>query len=229
MGQRVLVVEDEADIRDLVCHALQRAGYQGIPAESVENAQSLVESSPPDLLILDWMLPGLSGIDYARRLRRSEPTKSMPIIMLSAKGDSEDKVKGLDAGIDDYLSKPFSQKELIARVKAVLRRTRTEVNEEGMVQVDGLAVDTVSHIVSANGETLSLSLLEFNLLHFFLTHQGRVYSRAQLLDNVWGHDRFVEERTVDVHVRRLRKALEQTGHDRLIKTVRGVGYRCTSN
>ena len=173
MVHRVLVVEDETDIRDLVCHALEAAGYQGIPAESVENAQPLVESNPPDLLILDWMLPGQSGIDFARRLRRTEPTKSMPIIMLSAKGDAEDKVKGLDAGIDDYLAKPFSQKELIARVKAVLRRTNREIGEDGTVQVEGLAVDTVSHMVSANGQVLSLSLLEFNLLHFFLTHQGR--------------------------------------------------------
>ena len=184
----------------------------------------LVAEALPDVVLLDWMLPGLSGIQYARRLRSEERTTGLPIIMLTARSDEHDKVSGLDAGADDYLTKPFSPRELQARIKAVLRRRAPQMTEDS-VEIAGLRIDPVTHRVSGNNQSLELGPTEFRLLHFFMTHAERVHSRTMLLDQVWGDHVFVEERTVDVHIRRLRAALEISGHDRLIQTVRGSGYR----
>lgn len=184
----------------------------------------LVAEALPDVVLLDWMLPGLSGIQYARRLRSEERTNDLPIIMLTARSDEHDKVSGLDAGADDYLTKPFSPRELQARIKAVLRRRAPQMTEDS-VEIAGLRIDPVTHRVSGNNQALELGPTEFRLLHFFMTHAERVHSRTMLLDQVWGDHVFVEERTVDVHIRRLRAALEASGHDRLIQTVRGTGYR----
>jgi two-component system phosphate regulon response regulator PhoB len=193
-------------------------------ADSAEQAAHRVNETLPDLVLLDWMLPGMSGIQYARRLRSMERTRDLPIIMLTARSEEHDKVAGLEAGADDYLAKPFSPRELLARIKAVLRRRAPQMTEDN-VEVDGLRLDPLTHRVSGNGRTLELGPTEFRLLHFFMTHAERVHSRAALLDQVWGDHVFVEERTVDVHIRRLRAALEASGHDRLIQTVRGSGYR----
>jgi len=184
----------------------------------------LVTETLPDVVLLDWMLPGMSGIQYARSLRSAERTHDLPIIMLTARSEEHDKIAGLEAGADDYLTKPFSPRELLARIKAVLRRRAPQMTED-CVEVEGLRIDPVTHRVSGNGRTLDLGPTEFRLLHFFMTHAERVHSRTQLLDQVWGDHVFVEERTVDVHIRRLRASLELTGHDHLIQTVRGSGYR----
>jgi two-component system phosphate regulon response regulator PhoB len=193
-------------------------------ADSAEDAGRLVGETLPDIVLLDWMLPGMSGIQYARRLRSEERTQDLPIIMLTARSEEHDKVAGLEAGADDYLTKPFSPRELLARIKAVLRRRAPQMTED-CVEVEGLRMDPVTHRVTGNSQPLDLGPTEFRLLHFFMTHAERVHSRAQLLDQVWGDHIFVEERTVDVHIRRLRVSLEATGHDRLIQTVRGTGYR----
>ena len=224
MSATILVVEDEPSIQELIAASLQHAGHLVLRADSAEQALQLVNETLPDVVLLDWMLPGLSGIQCARRLRAAERTSGLPIIMLTARGAEHDKVAGLEAGADDYLTKPFSPRELLARIKAVLRRRAPQMTED-CVDVDGLRVDPVSHRVHGNGQSLELGPTEFRLLHFFMTHAERVHSRAQLLDQVWGDHIFVEERTVDVHIRRLRSALEATGHDRLIQTVRGSGYR----
>jgi two-component system phosphate regulon response regulator PhoB len=178
----------------------------------------------PDLILLDWMLPGESGLDMARSLKDDTQTSQIPIIMLTARGEEDDRVRGLDVGADDYITKPFSPREMMARVKAVLRRTAPTLTE-APVEVEGLRVDPVSHRVFANGNGVELGPTEFRLLHFLMTHPERVFTRAQLLDNVWGANVYVEERTVDVHVRRLRRELTETGHDALVQTVRGAGYR----
>jgi two-component system phosphate regulon response regulator PhoB len=197
-------------------------------AENAEIAQSIVEGQLPDLILLDWMLPGMSGVRYARKLRTDERTKEIPIIMLTARTDEGDKVEGLETGADDYITKPFSPKELMARIKAVMRRRAPQLTND-TVEIGGLRLDPATHRLwgTVDGQAVALDLgpTEFRLLHFFMTHAERVHSRAQLLDQVWGDHVFVEERTVDVHIRRLRKALEPTGHDRLIETVRGSGYR----
>lgn len=224
MSATVLVVEDEPSIQELIAASLQRAGHRVLRADTAEDAGRLVGDTLPDLVLLDWMLPGMSGIQYARRLRSEERTQDLPIIMLTARSEEHDKVAGLEAGADDYLTKPFSPRELLARIKAVLRRRAPQMTED-CVEVEGLRVDPVTHRVTGNGQALELGPTEFRLLHFFMTHAERVHSRSQLLDQVWGDHIFVEERTVDVHIRRLRVALEQTGHDRLIQTVRGTGYR----
>lgn len=224
MAGTVLLIEDEAAIREMVGLALGRAGYTVRQAESAEQADPSIKEQMPDLLLLDWMLPGLSGADYARRLKRDPTTKDLPIIMLTAKGEEQDKIRGLELGADDYVTKPFSPRELIARIKAVLRRTVPTASDD-RIEVDGLALDPVSHRVAAGDTTLEMGPTEFRLLHFFMTHPERVFSRGQLLDNVWGTNVYVEERTVDVHIRRLRKSLSQTQHERLIQTVRGAGYR----
>lgn len=224
MSATVLVVEDEPSIQELIAASLQRAGHVVLRADSAEDAGRLVRETLPDVVLLDWMLPGMSGIQYARRLRSEERTQDLPIIMLTARSEEHDKVAGLEAGADDYLTKPFSPRELLARIKAVLRRRAPQMTED-CVEVEGLRMDPVTHRVTGNGQTLDLGPTEFRLLHFFMTHAERVHSRAQLLDQVWGDHIFVEERTVDVHIRRLRVSLEQTGHDRLIQTVRGTGYR----
>ena len=224
MPANVLVVEDEPAIQELIAASLQHAGHRVLRADSAEAAIPLVSETLPDVVLLDWMLPGMSGIQYARRLRTDERTRDLPIIMLTARSEEHDKVAGLDAGADDYLTKPFSPRELQARIKAVLRRRAPQMTED-CVDAEGLRVDPVTHRVTGIGKALDLGPTEFRLLHFFMTHAERVHSRAQLLDQVWGDHIFVEERTVDVHIRRLRVSLEETGHDRLIQTVRGSGYR----
>ncbi|MDO9372228.1 MAG: phosphate regulon transcriptional regulator PhoB [Gammaproteobacteria bacterium] len=224
MTNRILVVEDEAAISEMVGLALARAGYEYDIAHDAEQALALIAQQPPLLIVLDWMLPGLSGIDLARRVKREERTRAIPIIMLTARGEEADKVRGLEVGADDYLTKPFSLSELLARIKAVLRRTAPQATDD-VIEVEGLRLDPVSHVVTGHGRALAMGPTEFRLLHFFMSHAGRVYSRNQLLDLVWGSNVYVGERTVDVHIRRLRKVLEQHGHDTLIQTVRGSGYR----
>ena len=224
MPATILVVEDEPAIQELIAAALQHAGHRVMRAFSAEEAAGLVNATLPDMALIDWMLPGMSGLQYARRLRGDERTRDLPIILLTARGEEQDKVAGLEAGADDYLTKPFSPRELAARIKAVLRRRAPQMTED-CVEVDGLRVDPATHRVSGNGRQLELGPTEFRLLHFFMTHPERVFNRTLLLDQVWGDHVFVEERTVDVHIRRLRAVLEATGHDRLIQTVRGSGYR----
>ncbi len=224
MPANILLVEDEPAIQELIVTSLTRAGYGVTRAEDAETAQRLMRESLPDLVLLDWMLPGMSGIEFARRLRAEDRTRTIPIIMLSARGEEQDQVSGLEVGADDYVAKPFSPRELAARIKAVLRR-RTPQATEDVVALGGLRLDPVAHRVSAGEHVLALGPTEFRLLHFLMTHPERVHSRAKLLDQVWGDHVFVEERTVDVHIRRLRSALEASGCDVLIQTVRGSGYR----
>ena len=224
MPATVMVVEDEPAIQELVSFNLKQAGHNVVPAQSVEQAQRLIKEAIPDLILLDWMLPGVSGIDFARRLKSEGYTKDIPIIMLTARGEEQDRIRGLETGADDYVSKPFSPRELMARIKAVLRRRAPQMIDEP-VEAAGLRLDPATHRVTGNGAALDLGPTEFRLLHFLMTHPERVHSRTQLLDQVWGNQVFVEERTVDVHIRRLRKALEGTKHDVLIQTVRGSGYR----
>jgi two-component system phosphate regulon response regulator PhoB len=228
MSATILVVEDEPAIRELIAYNLRQAGHQPLCAESAEQALRLVSNALPDLVLLDWMLPGASGIEVARRLRGDKRTSTIPIIMLTARSEEQDKLLGLDTGADDYITKPFSPRELNARIKAVLRRRAPQMTDD-VVEISGLRLDPVDHRVTGNGENISLGPTEFRLLHFLLTHPERVHSRAQLLDNVWGDHVFVEERTVDVHIRRLRKALEPERMDRLIQTVRGTGYRLSAS
>jgi two-component system phosphate regulon response regulator PhoB len=223
----LLVVEDESAIRDMVGFSLERAGFNWSGASDVSEADSQINTRQPDLIILDWMLPGISGVDFARRIRRNAATKDIPIIMLTARSEEDDRIRGLDAGADDYISKPFSPRELIARVKAVLRRSSSD-EPETILQINGLRLDAVSHRVSIENEAVEMGPTEFRLLHFFMTHPERVYSRSQLLDNVWGNNVYIEDRTVDVHIRRLRKVLAVHGYDTLIQTVRGAGYRLSA-
>jgi len=227
MPGRILIVEDEQAIREMVCLALSQGGYDCLEAANTNEAQQRILEGLPDLILLDWMLPGMSGIDYARKLRRDKLTQGVPVIMLTARTQEEDKVRGLDTGADDYITKPFSTRELIARIKALLRRTAPQATDEP-VEVRGLALDPVTHRVQAGDIKLELGPMEFRLLHFFMTHPERVHSRERILDSVWGNNVYVEERTVDVHIRRLRKALTPSGHDRLIQTVRGAGYRLSA-
>ncbi len=227
MEKTVLIVDDEAPIRDMLRVALEMSDFRCLEAGDAQRAHSLVLDQKPDLILLDWMLPGTSGIELARRLKREELTSSIPIVMLTAKGEEDNKVQGLDVGADDYITKPFSPRELIARLRAVLRRADA-LHASDPIIVDGLCLDPASHRVSINGQPVQMGPTEYRLLEFFLTHQERVYSRSQLLDHVWGGNVYVEERTVDVHIRRLRKALELEGHDRLVQTVRGAGYRFSS-
>jgi two-component system, OmpR family, phosphate regulon response regulator PhoB len=224
MAATILVVEDEPAIQELIAYNLKQAGHQPLRADNAEQALNLVANALPDLVLLDWMLPGLSGIEFARRLRADKRTRAIPIIMLTARSDEQDKLQGLETGADDYITKPFSPRELNARIKAVLRRRAPEMTDD-MVQLGGLKLDPASHRVTGNGDPVDLGPTEFRLLHFLMTHAERVHSRTQLLDQVWGDHVFVEERTVDVHIRRLRKALEPTKLDGLVQTVRGTGYR----
>ena len=223
MSATVLVVEDEPQIQELIAINLEHLGHRVQRATSAEEAETAIRAALPDVLILDWMLPGESGLSFARRLQTDERTRDLPILMLTARAMEQDKISGLEAGADDYLTKPFSPRELAARIKAVLRRRAPQLSDD-VVEVEGLRLDPTSHRVTAGDHRLTLSPAEFKLLHFLLTHPGRVYSRAQLLDQVWGDHVYIEERTVDVHIRRLRKALEPSSHDRLIDTVRGAGY-----
>ena len=224
MQKKILIVEDEPAIRDMVAFALSRAGMEPVHAADTRAAQDAIMSKVPDLILLDWMLPGVSGLDFARRLRRDDLTRDVPIIMLTARGEENDRVGGLDAGVDDYVVKPFSTRELIARIKAVMRRSQSET-EEGTVELGGLRIDGAAHRVYAGERPVPIGPTEYRLLHFFMTHAERVYTRGQLLDHVWGGNVYVEERTVDVHIRRLRKTLEPFALDGLVQTVRGAGYR----
>ncbi len=227
MPGRILIVEDEQAIREMVCLALSQGGYDCQEAADANEAQQRILAGLPDLILLDWMLPGMSGIDYARKLRREKLTQGVPVIMLTARSQEEDKVRGLDTGADDYITKPFSTRELLARIKALLRRSAPQATDEP-VEVRGLALDPVPPRVHSGEIKLELGPMEFRLLHFFMTHAERVHSRERILDSVWGNNVYVEERTVDVHIRRLRKALTPSGHDSLVQTVRGAGYRLSA-
>ncbi|MGM0525169.1 MAG: phosphate regulon transcriptional regulator PhoB [Pseudomonadota bacterium] len=224
MSRRILIVEDEAPIREMLSFVMEQHGYQAVEAKDFDSAVSRITEPYPDMVLLDWMLPGGSGIQLAKKLKNDDFTRNIPIIMLTARGEEEDKIKGLEVGADDYITKPFSPKELMARMRAVFRRVAPTVLDEPL-DFDGLKLDPVSHRISVNEHSVDMGPTEFKLLHFFMTHPERVYSREQLLDHVWGTNVYVEDRTVDVHIRRLRKALTEHGFDRLIQTVRGVGYR----
>jgi two-component system phosphate regulon response regulator PhoB len=228
MAATVLVVEDEPAIQELISYNLQQAGHQAMRAGSAEDALNIMRHALPDLVLVDWMLPGLSGMELAKRIKADKRTKTVPIIMLTARAAEEDKLAGLETGADDYITKPFSPRELNARVKAVLRRRAPQMTDD-LVEVESLRLDPASHRITGDGQTIDLGPTEFRLLHFLMTHPERVHSRTQLLDQVWGDHVFVEERTVDVHIRRLRKALEPSEHDQLIQTVRGAGYRLSAN
>ena len=224
VSKTILIVDDEAPIRDMLRVALEMAEYSCLEAGDAQSAHAIIVDQKPDLIILDWMMPGTSGMELARRLKRDQLTSETPIIMLTAKGEEDNKIQGLEAGADDYITKPFSPRELVARLKAVLRRTDSLSTGDPIV-VDGLRLDPSSHRVTIGETPVQMGPTEYRLLEFFLTHQERVYTRNQLLDHVWGGNVYVEERTVDVHIRRLRKALTLEGHDRFIQTVRGAGYR----
>jgi len=223
----ILVVEDEAAIREMLSFTLERAGFRVTEAGDTREATEKLNADLPDLVLLDWMLPGISGVEFARRLRGEERTRDLPVIMLTARGEEESKLRGFEVGVDDYVTKPFSTHELVARIRAVLRRSSAEKTTEAeeVIEIEGMTLDTVGHRVSINGQLVNLGPTEFRLLHFFMAHAERVYSRDQLLDQVWGSQVYIEDRTVDVHIRRLRKALEPYGFDRYIQTVRGAGYR----
>ena len=228
MQKRILIVDDEPAIRDMVAYALRKGDFDPVLAGDAREAQAAISERVPDLILLDWMLPGTSGLELARRWRRVALTRDIPIIMLTARGEENDRVGGLEAGVDDYVVKPFSARELLARIRAVMRRSR-EDDEDGSVQVGGLRIDGAAHRVFADGSAgptpVHIGPTEYRLLHFFMTHPERVYSRSQLLDHVWGGSVYVEERTVDVHIRRLRKTLEPHRLDPMVQTVRGSGYR----
>ena len=224
MSRTIMLVEDEAPIREMLKIVLEQAGFSVNEAEDFDIALEKVVEPYPDLVLLDWMLPGGSGVQLARKLKEHEFTRDIPIIMLTARGEEEDKVRGLEAGADDYITKPFSPKELVARIKAVMRRVTPTASDE-LINFAGLVLDPISHRVSANDDLVDMGPTEFKLLHFFMAHAERVFSREQLLDNVWGTNVYVEDRTVDVHIRRLRKAISAHGHDSMIQTVRGAGYR----
>ena len=227
MPANILVVEDEPAIQELLALNITQAGHNPIRALSVEIAQNLMRETIPDLILLDWMLPGMNGLDFARKLKSDSLTKSIPIIMLTARGDEYDKVRGLEVGADDYVTKPFSPRELNARIKAVLRRRAPQMTDDP-IEINGLRLDPTSHRVTGNQKSIDLGPTEFRLLHFFMTNAERVHTRSQLLDKVWGDRVFVEDRTVDVHIRRLRNALAVSGHQDLIQTVRGSGYRLSA-
>ncbi|MCY4467128.1 MAG: phosphate regulon transcriptional regulator PhoB [Thiotrichales bacterium] len=224
MGRYILLVEDEAAIREMVQHALSRAGFETRAVADAVHADREIERCPPGLILLDWMLPGISGLEYARRLRRDDATRNIPLIMLTAKGEEGDKLSGFEAGADDFVVKPFSVKELVARIGAVLKRS-TPAGADDPLEIDGLRLDPRSHRISCRGEPIRTGPTEFRMLRFFMSHPDRVYTRSQLLDRVWGRDVYIEERTVDVHIRRLRKALAAHGFDRFVQTVHGTGYR----
>lgn len=223
---KILIVDDEAAIREMISMALEVAGYRWQEADNAQSAHSKIVDERPDLVLLDWMMPGTSGLELARRLKRDESTREIPLIMLTAKSEEDNKIQGLDAGADDYITKPFSTRELISRVNAVLRRTQGDRSK--VIKIEGLAIDPVSHRITADEQAVEMGPTEYRLLEFFMTHQDRAYSRAQLLDQVWGGSVYVEDRTVDVHIRRLRKALEPHRYDHLVQTVRGTGYRFSS-
>jgi two-component system phosphate regulon response regulator PhoB len=226
-ARHILIVEDEAAIREMVGFALRRAGFELAEAANGQEAQIKIGEQLPDVILMDWMLPDISGIELVRRLKRDELTQEIPIIVLTARSEEDDKIYGLDSGADDYVTKPFSPKELVARIKAVLRRGKNDQSD--LLQIGGLQLDSGSHRVLAGEQEIQIGPTEYRLLKFFMTHQDRVYSRAQLLDHVWGRNAYVEDRTVDVHVLRLRKLLKPYKIDTMIQTVRGAGYRFSEN
>jgi two-component system phosphate regulon response regulator PhoB len=223
-SKRILIVEDEKPIRDMIAFGLKRAGFEVLEAQDCATAQACVADHFPDLMLVDWMLPDTSGLELTRWMKRKADTREVPIIMLTARAEEQDKIRGLEGGADDYVTKPFSARELLARINAVLRRSNGS-SEDEQLNAEGLVLDRASHRVRADDIEVSLGPTEFRLLSFFMAHPERVYSRSQLLDRVWGGNVYVEDRTVDVHIRRLRKALEPKAYDRFIQTVRGAGYR----
>lgn len=223
-AKQILIVEDERPIREMIAFGLRRAGYEIREAVDAHSARSSIANQRPDLVLMDWMLPDMSGLELTRALKRDRDTQDLPIIMLTARSEEHDKVSGLEGGADDYMTKPFSARELLARINAVLRRAG-QASGEQVIEAEGLVLDAAGQRVTAGTQTVQLGPTEYRLLSFFMTHPERVYSRAQLLDRVWGGNVYVEERTVDVHIRRLRKALEAFKYDRFIQTVRGSGYR----
>ena len=227
MSNVVLVIEDEQEVREMLSFSLSRSGFEVWEAASAEEALRRLEGPLPSLLIIDWMLPGMSGVDLARRLRRDEQTSSLPIIMLTARGEQADKLKSFDSGVDDYITKPFSPRELVARMRALLRRSGTP--EDGVLKSGALRLDLNAHRLSVEGKTVKIGPTEFRLLELFMRNPNRAFGRSQLLDRVWGRSIYVEERTVDVHVLRLRKTLKPHGLHKLVQTVRGLGYRFSSD
>lgn len=221
--KHILVVEDEDPIREMLRFNLEREGFRVSEAASAQAARLAIADRRPDLMLLDWMLPGVSGIELARELKADQTTRDLPVIMLTARVEEDDRVRGLNLGCDDYVTKPFSTSELMARIRAVLRRTLPGGPDE-RIEIGGLLIDSASHRVSANGNQIKLGPTEYRLLEFLVSHPERVYRREQILDRVWGRNVYVEERTVDVHIRRLRKALTAHGYDGFIQTVRGSGY-----
>jgi len=223
-GKLILVIDDEGPIREMLRFALSRAEFRVAEASGAQEARLRIADERPDLILMDWMMPGVSGVELTRELKSQPMTRDIPVIMVTARVEEEDKIRGLNIGCDDYVSKPFSYPELIARIQAVLRRA-TPGGEEERLAINGLEVDAASQRVTAKGQPVRLGPTEYRLLHFFISHPERVYTREQVLDRVWGQNVYVEERTVDVHIRRLRKALEPFGYDAMIQTVRGSGYR----
>ena len=219
-----ILVEDEDAIREMLVMVLDQANFASIAATDAEEAQKLLDDKIPDLILLDWMLPGISGVEWARRLKKESVYKDIPIILLTARGEEEDKIRGLEIGADDYMTKPFSPKELIARIRAVLRRSG-KIQGQAQIILGDLTLDTEQHRLTIGNKQLEVSPTEFRLMHFFMTHADKVYTRTQLLDQVWGRNVYIEERTIDVHIRRLRKILEEHGREDLVQTVRGFGYR----
>ena len=224
--KRILIVEDEPEIREMIRYILEPQGYAVSEADNAQDARRLLAASPYDLILMDWMLPGRSGLEFTREIKQKTQKTYPPVIMLTARADESDMVEGLESGADDYVTKPFSPRELTARIKAVIRRGGG-IDDEQAIEFSGLRIDPVRHQVTLQGKAVNLSPAEYKLLHFFMAHPDRAYSRSQILDKVWGDNAFVEERTVDVHIRRLRKILTASGHDTFIQTVRGVGYRFT--
>ena len=220
----VLIVEDEDAIREMLVMVLDQSSFVSIEAADAEEAQKLLDDKIPDLILLDWMLPGISGVEWARRLKKEPVYKDIPIILLTARGEEEDKIRGLEIGADDYMTKPFSPKELIARIRAVLRRSG-KIQGQSQIILGDLLLDTEQHRLTISDKQLEVSPTEFRLMQFFMTHPDKVYTRTQLLDQVWGRSVYIEERTIDVHIRRLRKILEEHGREDLVQTVRGFGYR----
>ena len=228
MVANILIVEDEESILELIAINLHQAGFNPIRSLNAEYAENIISEALPDLIILDWMLPGMSGVEFAKRVRGNSNTKKVPIIMLTAKSDESNKLKGLEIGADDYMTKPFSPKELIARIKAVLRRKNPELVDEP-ISINGLALDPNKHLLQYNNKTITIGPTEFKLLNFFMKNPDRVFSRNQILDKIWGNKSDIDDRTVDVHIKRLRDTLKMSGQESLIKTIRGIGYRLSKD
>lgn len=228
MAANILIVEDEESILELIAINLHQAGFNPIRSLNAEYAENLIREALPDLIILDWMLPGMSGVEFAKRVRGNPNTKNIPIIMLTAKSDESNKLKGLDTGADDYMTKPFSPKELIARIKAVLRRKSPELVDEP-ISIKGFTLDPNKHLLQYNDKTITIGPTEFKLLNFFMKNPDRVFSRNQILDKIWGNKSDIDDRTVDVHIKRLRDTLKISGQESLIKTIRGIGYRLSQD